>query len=406
MNFSYFEFVQVLAIAILAVMIIKTVVLLVFAYKHYKRKQTKKSNYTPLVTILSPCYNEEVVLENCVESLVHQTYKKIEVIIINDGSKDRTLAIANKLAKKYHVVKVIDKPNGGKASALNAGIKQAKGEIVVCIDGDTVFRKDTVEQLINSFRQDPTVDVVAGNVKLSNRVNITTNSQSVDYLTQLNLEKRTFDELQCFQVVSGCIGAFRKSALEAVGGYSTDTIVEDMDLTIALVKAGYKVVFNARAISYTEGPQNLKDFMTQRYRWSYGRYEVLNKYKHSLLNFKEGTLGMVGLPYSLLSPFTEIAGSILSFIFLGIAVMSGSVIVYAITFGLFLCAAIGICLFALRIDGYDERLSHSVWIISQALWFGYIINYIDAKAGIYYALGIKTRWNKLERLSGGKVLTE
>ncbi|KKS37389.1 MAG: hypothetical protein UU98_C0014G0011 [Parcubacteria group bacterium GW2011_GWD2_42_14] len=254
------------------------------------RKQFKTYSYSykniPIetnekVSIIVPAYNEEVVLENCISSLVRQSYSNLEIIIVDDGSKDKTLAIGEKLSTRYNKVTILSKANGGKAEALNFGIKNSSGSIVVCVDADSIFLSNTVENLVRSF-SDPEVMAVAGNVRIANRSSVLGNKQAIEYVTGLTLQRQAFAALGCVQVISGALATFRRKALEAVNYYSTDTLVEDMDITIAMAEKGFKVIYNPYAIAYTEGPSTWKDLRTQRHRWVYGGFQVLTKYAYML----------------------------------------------------------------------------------------------------------------------------
>ena len=392
--------------AVLGILTLKTMVLVTFSYKSYRKTPEKPKSAKqdqPFVSILSPCYNEGPTLVNCIVGLVNQSYKNMEVLIINDGSTDDTKAVAEKLALQYpRVVRLLNIPNGGKAKALNYGLKHAKGEIVVCIDGDTIFREDTVENLVSSFSE-PDVVAVAGNVRISNSNNLLTKNQSIEYITGQNLEKRTFSELNCVQVISGCIGAFRKDKVLEVGGYSSDTIVEDMDLTVTLAKKGYRVVYNPRAIAYTEAPTDIRSFMKQRYRWSYGRYEVLKKHWDMIFKREYGMLGMIGLPYYLISPWMDLAASLILISTFLIAVFTNNFIAYAINFGIFLIPLVSLILYVLYIDRIHNQNELPIYAIAQSLYYSYILNYVNVRAAIDHRRGVRATWNKLARSGTNKI---
>jgi poly-beta-1,6 N-acetyl-D-glucosamine synthase len=401
---------------------LKTIIFIIFSSKNNQRRKTNKQaiwdkdynykmknnnksdiSYNPLVSILSPCYNEGITLENCIKGFNKQSYKNFEVLIINDGSTDNTKEVGAMLEKKYpKMVRLINKKNGGKANALNYGLKQAKGEIVICIDADSVFKNDTISQLVMPFK-DPKVAAVAGNVRISNSDNLLTKNQSIEYITGQYLEKRTFSELDCVQVISGCVGAFRKSTLLKVGGYSSDTLVEDMDLTVTLAKNGYKIVYNPDAVAYTEAPANLKDFIKQRYRWCYGRYEVLKKHKGILFNKKYGRIGTVGLPYYLIMPWVDVVSSIILVFALVTAILTNNLLFYAISFGIFAVPFVLLILYIMYVDGIKEQKKLSLYAIVQSVYYSYLINYINVKAAVDHSIGIRANWNKFGRLGANKI---
>ncbi|MEO6721857.1 MAG: glycosyltransferase, partial [Ferruginibacter sp.] len=219
-----------------------------------KRKESKTVQLTavesPLVSVIIPAYNEEVNALRTITSLLQQDYPNLEVIFIDDGSRDKTYETVLNEFSDSEMVQVYTKPNGGKASALNMGISKATGEFVVCIDADTQLRKDAISQLMKKFisvkgnnsssvaEWDPMIAAVAGNVKVGNEVNMITRWQSIEYITSQNLDRRAFDLLNCITVVPGAIGAFRKEAVVKAGGFTMDTLAEDCDLTMRLHRLG------------------------------------------------------------------------------------------------------------------------------------------------------------------------
>ncbi|MHA2253958.1 MAG: glycosyltransferase family 2 protein, partial [Candidatus Kariarchaeaceae archaeon] len=218
-----------------------------------------------------------------------------EIIIIDDGSKDNTLEIAKSM-EEQHPISVISKPNGGKWSALNSGIGQAKGEIVVCIDADTILKRNAIELLIRHFNEDK-IAAVAGNVKVGNRNKFLTKFQAFEYISGLNIQRRSEAYFQKITVVPGPLGAFRKSILEKIGYYTGDTFAEDADLTLKILKAGYKITYEPRSIGYTEAPSTLLDVAKQRYRWYRGLLQAMNKHKNMIFNPKYGSTGFFMIPW-------------------------------------------------------------------------------------------------------------
>ena len=267
---------------------------------------------------------------------------------------------------------------------------------MICIDADSVFQNDTVEELVAPF-SDPDVAAVAGNARISNTGKVITKNQSVEYITGQNLEKRTFSELNCIQVISGCVGAFRKDRILEAGGYSPDTLVEDMDLTITLAKMGYKIVYNPNAIAYTEAPENLSDFMKQRYRWCYGRYEVLKKHKDMMFKKEYGRIGTIGLPYYLISPWVDVLTSAILASTLIVSILTNNLWLYAINFGIIAIPFVILTTYIIYIDGVKEQGKLPFYAVVQGLYYSYLLNYINIKAGIDYKRGVKANWNKLKR---------
>jgi cellulose synthase/poly-beta-1,6-N-acetylglucosamine synthase-like glycosyltransferase/peptidoglycan/xylan/chitin deacetylase (PgdA/CDA1 family)/spore germination protein YaaH len=251
------------------------------------------------VSIIVPGYNEEVTVIRTIESLLLTEYPVFEIIFVDDGSKDKTLQIVTEAYGNHPLVQVLTKPNGGKASALNFGITHAKYDHVICIDADTQLKTDAVYHLMRYFT-DEEIGAVAGTVKVGNAHNLITNWQAIEYITAQNMDRRAFDLLNSITVVPGAIGAFKKSAIFKSGGFTTDTLAEDCDLTMRILKLGYIVRNCDDAIAYTEAPETLNALMKQRFRWSFGVIQSFWKNKDALFNKKYKFFGMVGMPNILL----------------------------------------------------------------------------------------------------------
>jgi cellulose synthase/poly-beta-1,6-N-acetylglucosamine synthase-like glycosyltransferase len=195
---------------------------------------------------------------------------------------------------------VIRQPQGGKAAALNTGIAAASGEVIVVLDADTVLHPDFLDAVAPHFA-DPAVGAVAGNIKVGNRRSILARLQALESIVSLYIDRRTQDVLGVIAVVPGAAGAFRRAALVDVGGYPADTLVEDADLTIALLRGGWLVHYEPDALAYTEAPEGVADTLRQRRRWGYGNVEVLAKHSPSMLDPRAGRVGLLGLPWMLMS---------------------------------------------------------------------------------------------------------
>jgi len=252
-----------------------------------------------LISILIPAYNEAAVIASSVERLLASDYPHLEIIVIDDGSTDGTSGVVSARFRDDARVALITIPNGGKANAINTGLRQARGDVIVALDADTLFQPDTVSKLVRWFA-DPQVGAVAGNAKVGNRINILTRWQALEYITAQNLERRALAALGCITVVPGAIGAWRRTAIEEFGGFPTNTLAEDQDLTIAIQKAGHKVVFDSEAIAWTEAPATLRSLAKQRFRWSFGTLQCLWKHADVMGNPRHGTLGIVALPQVLI----------------------------------------------------------------------------------------------------------
>lgn len=261
-------------------------------YKDYKHPY---KDFTPPLSIIVPAYNEEVGATSTIASLLNQNYPDFEIVFVDDGSKDETYKRVKEAYGNHPQVQVLTKPNGGKASALNWGLKRCKHEFVVCIDADTQLDPNAIREIAKPFA-DPKVGAVAGNVKVGNQVNMLTKWQSIEYITAQNFDRMAFAYLNCITVVPGAIGAFRRQAIGSVGWYETDTLAEDCDLTMRIIRKGYLVAQNNKAIAITESPETLKQFLKQRFRWTFGVMQAFWKSKHVLFNRRYESLGWVAFP--------------------------------------------------------------------------------------------------------------
>lgn len=394
------SFFTILSIFLLFVLATKVAFFLVLSsLQHYRKKRISEKEVEgrrPFVSVIVPCWNEELTLENCVNSLVKQKYEEMEIIIVDDGSTDNTFQIAKELERSYREkVRLISKENGGKAKALNCGIEHAKGELVICIDADSVFLEDTVYELVKPFSGSPDLVAVGGNVKVGNRKKYLNKHQALEYIFGLGLQRRSFACLSCMQVISGAIGAFRKDKLLEIGGYSTDTLVEDMDLTVSLQKAGGRIDYSSNAISYTEAPENIKDFVKQRYRWTYGGFQVLRKHKDIIFNPKYGFLGLIGLPYFLIFTWVDV---VVSLLFIGALMRTILMADLISSLPFYLGMSIIQSLLIFRALIWDDENLRLVFLAPiESLWYNHLISFVTLKAGINYLRGQQTSWNRVTR---------
>ena len=249
----------------------------------------------PSVTVLIPAHNEESVIVQTMTSVLFSDSKDLRIIVVNDGSADKTGELLEANFSREPRVRIIHQVNRGKAAALSVAMSQADTEIVVTIDADTEIEPDAISKLVRHF-SDPKVGAVAGNVKVGNRSRWLTRWQALEYVTSQNMEKRAFDLLNCITVVPGALGAWRKKAIEAAGGITADTVAEDADLTIAIRRLGWRVSYDEEAIAWTEAPEKPGQLIRQRFRWTFGTLQSFWKHGDTLLRPKYGTLGWIALP--------------------------------------------------------------------------------------------------------------
>ncbi|MCE9599381.1 MAG: glycosyltransferase [Spirochaetia bacterium] len=343
------------------------------------------------VSILIPSYNEEKVLARTIESLQQSTHKKFEILVIDDGSTDKSIDVVKKLQKHDKRVRLITQANSGKSAALNFGMQKAKHEIVITIDADTIVMPQTITELASPF-QDPEVDAVCGNVEVGNVHNILTGFQSLEYITSQNFDRRAFDALNCISVVPGATGAWRRATVLAAGGYNTDTLTEDADLTLTMLRSGAKIVYAPEARARTEAPATVSTLASQRFRWSFGTFQCLWKHRSA---FFKGKLGWVALPnmffFQILFPALSPIGD---FVFL-LSILRGDIEAIAAGYVLFLFMDICGSLLAFTLERKPKRLM--LLVLIQRFFYRQFMYFITFKAMFAMLKGRRHGWNKLER---------
>src|SRR5258708_32929818 len=271
-------------------------------------------SFQPPVSVVIAAYNEEKVIVRTVQSVLNNGYENLEVVVVDDGSKDRTLAVLAEEFAGDARVQILTQPNSGKAGALNHGIRKSSNNILVALDADTIFREGTIEKLVRHFG-DEKVGAVSGNARVGNRKGCITRFQSIEYVCGFNLDRRALDLLNAITVVPGAVGAWRKDLIERAGGFTDDTLAEDTDITVAIRRLGYAIRYDEDAIAYTEAPESTRDLLKQRFRWAFGTLQAAWKHRDATFNPNYGFLGWVALPsiwifqvmLAALSPFAEIA---------------------------------------------------------------------------------------------------
>jgi poly-beta-1,6 N-acetyl-D-glucosamine synthase len=351
----------------------------------------------PLVSVIVPAYNEEVNAVSSLQNLLQTDYPNFEIIFVDDGSKDDTYEKVAGVFARHPKVKLFTKANGGKASALNFGIEQSEADYVVCIDADTKLKHDAVSQMMKHFLTDASEEIgaVAGNVKVGNEVNLLTRWQAIEYISSQNFDRRAFASLNAITVVPGAIGAFRKKAIEDAGGFTTDTLAEDCDLTIRILRAGYVVANENDALAFTEAPEKLKQFNKQRFRWSFGVLQTFWKHKDVLFNKKYGWLGWLAMPNILLFQYIIPAFIPLADFFMLVGLLTGNgskIFPYYIVFMLF---DAGISIIAFRME--KERISRLIWLIPQRLIYRWLMWRILYKSVRRAIKGELQNWGVLKR---------
>ncbi|MGW2637229.1 glycosyltransferase [Streptomyces sp. NPDC001348] len=347
---------------------------------------------TEPVSVLVPAYNEAKCIENTVRSLTASEHP-VEIVVVDDGSTDDTAGIVE--AMGLPGVRVVRQANAGKPAALNRGLANASHDLIVMMDGDTVFEPSTVGELVQPFA-DRGVGAVAGNAKVGNRDSLIGAWQHIEYVMGFNLDRRMYDILRCMPTIPGAVGAFRRTALERVGGMSDDTLAEDTDITMALHRDGWRVVYAEKARAWTEAPESVQQLWSQRYRWSYGTMQAIWKHRRALLDRgPSGRFGRVGLP--LVSLFMVLAPLL--------APLIDVFLLYGIVFGptrrtiaawLGVLAIQAVCAaYAFRLD--RERMTHLVSLPLQQILYRQLMYVVLLQSWITALTGGRLRWQKLRR---------
>ncbi|MEH7156017.1 polysaccharide deacetylase family protein [Neobacillus drentensis] len=361
--------------------------------KRYKETEIDPS-FIPLVSVVIAAYNEEKVICKTVDSILASDYPAFEILVIDDGSKDETAHIVLETYANHPLVHLIQKPNGGKSSAVNLGFKEANGEIVVALDADTLIAENAISLLVNHFKNE-NVAAVSGNVKVGNKGTLLTNWQHIEYVTGFNLERRAFAALNCITVVPGAIGAWRKSDVAEAGYYQEDTLAEDTDITLTLLRMGKTIEFEEKAYAYTEVPEDIRSLAKQRYRWVYGTLQCLWKHRSALFNKKHHSLGYLALPnmwlfqyiYQTISPIAD-----LLFI---IALFNPHPEKAAIGFILFYLLDLGTSLYAFRLEKESPKPLASLFL--QRILYKQLMTYVVVKSIFSAIKGVTVGWGKLKR---------
>lgn len=373
------------------------------------RTTVRPRDVDSLVSVIIPAYNEATVIAASIERILDSDYRRLEVVIVDDGSTDGTAAIVKAHFRKNPRVSILVIPNGGKANAINVGLAHTRGDIVVALDADTQFARDTISKLVRWFA-DPQVGAVAGNAKVGNRINMITRWQALEYITAQNLERRALSALDCVTVVPGAVGAWRREAIDRLGGFPTDTLAEDQDLTIAIQKAGYKIVFDDTAIALTEAPDTWSALARQRFRWAFGTLQCLWKHRDAMFRTQYGALGLVALPqvwlfqiaFSLLSPLADllflwqIAATVTDYFQHGDQFDSTNAEYMMSFYALFLFTDLSASVLGLVIEK-GEKWGLLWWLVLQRFGYRQLMYYVVVKSVVKAISGSSVGWDKLER---------
>lgn len=383
----------------LALLILRYFMLLWFSYlAQLENVAPSGGAFEPLVSILVPAYNEGAVIEASIRSLMTLDYPRFEIIVIDDGSSDDTYTKARAFEGEHGraTVRVLHQENGGKSRALNTGIGAARGDLVLCVDGDSALHPMSLRRAARHF-VDPSVGAAAGNVKVVNRGRLLGRLQALEYIEGLNMVRQAQGFFRVVNIVPGPIGLFRRRALERVGGYDHDTFAEDCDLTLKLLLDGWKIVYEPEAIAYTEAPESLLDLLKQRYRWTRGILQALRKHRRTLVDPRRGATVSASLWYmifeGILWPTMNVFGQVL---FVFVAVQYGTALPLILWWAQLTVLDLAAALYCVSVE--EERISLVPYAVLYRAFFTLTIDIAKLLATFEELLQLRMEWGKLDRL--------
>jgi cellulose synthase/poly-beta-1,6-N-acetylglucosamine synthase-like glycosyltransferase/peptidoglycan/xylan/chitin deacetylase (PgdA/CDA1 family)/spore germination protein YaaH len=367
---------------------------LAVAQKWRARHARFDDTFRPPVSVIIAAYNEEKVIARTVESILRNGYDDLEMVIVDDGSADATLAVLRQTFGGRPNIRILTQPNGGKSSALNNAIAHARHDLLIALDADTIFRAGTIEKLVRHFA-DARVGAVSGNARVGNRNGWITRFQSIEYIYGFNLDRRALDLLNAITVVPGAVGAWRKDLIVKLGGFGDETLAEDTDLTLKIRRTGFKIRYEQDGVAFTEAPEDTRGLAKQRFRWAFGTLQAAWKHRDALFVPKYGSLGFVALPsiwifqvlLSALSPFAEVA--------MIVALFAGNWRIVLMFYLAFFVLELLTGLMAYWLEG--EKPWDLSLLFFQRIYYRELMYYVVAKSLIYAVRGRVVGWGKLER---------
>ncbi|MGX5357781.1 bifunctional polysaccharide deacetylase/glycosyltransferase family 2 protein [Kocuria sp. KH4] len=376
------------------------VVLALIGHRRQRRREWPElaEEELPLVSVILPVFNEEPVVARTLAALRASDYPNVEVIAVDDGSTDGTLAVLEEAASSWPALRVISQPNAGKSVASNHGIMAATGEIVVTLDGDTLFEPQTIRMFARHFtapHRGRPVGAVAGHVKVGNRAGILTMWQSLEYISGICVTRMAESVVGAISIVPGACAAWRREALQAAGGYSHDTLAEDADLTMTLQQHGWAIVQENQAVAWTEAPMTVRGLAKQRLRWTYGNLQALWKHAAMLFRPRYGFLGMVALPYTALATLVPLVFLPLTVLMAVLNLAAGTWVPLAAFAAFVLAIHAVICVIAIRMVG--ESWAHLLIVPVYRVIYEPLRAYLLYASVLQALKGRMIGWYKPER---------
>jgi len=386
------EFFWAFMIVATGLVVMRTLVVIWLASR-FRRKV--RGDFAEPISIVMAAYNEGRVIAETLRALLASDYKgEIEVIVVDDGSRDETASQVKHVAHVDPRIRLLQQENRGKARALQRGLAAVHHGIVVFIDGDTQCQRDTLPRLLGPFT-DERVGAVSGHAKVGNLRTFIARCQALEYTCGFNLDRRAYNRWNCITVVPGAISAIRKGAIEQAGGLSLQTLAEDTDLTLSLHKHRQRIVYVPDAIAWTEAPESVRTLARQRFRWAYGTLQCLWKHRDMMFNWNYRALGWFSLPSIWFFQIILVAVTPMVDLFLLASLPFGAwraVMPFVITF-----LAMDVILATLACILEREPILRAWRILPMRLIYRPMLSYCIWKAILRAVKGAWVSWGKLER---------
>jgi cellulose synthase/poly-beta-1,6-N-acetylglucosamine synthase-like glycosyltransferase len=386
------EFVVLIFLSLLVVALVRVFGLWFLSIAYGFRRDSGVAP-TERISVIVPAYNEEKSISATIESLLSQDYDNYEVVIVDDGSKDRTF----ETAKRYEgtQLRVIHQDNRGKAEALNTGIRASSGPIVLTVDADTRLNGGALRALATRFASSPELGALSGNVKVDSPRGFLQRLQEIEYTTGIGLTRKGQSMLASVMVVPGPIAAFRKAAVEKVAYFSPDTFAEDFDITLAILKERYRVEYEDKAIAYTIAPKGMEDLLKQRRRWYRGMMQVLQKHEDMFFRKKYGAAGLYGIPYMWYDSVSPLVNMFLAFFAILAGLVTGDWAPILLGLGGYWLLQTLVSISAIALD--RERRLWQIALSPLLIFYSTFLDGIRSAAFIEEVLSLRMNWEKPAR---------
>lgn len=387
-------------IAATVLVVIRGLLVTVLAARHHRLGSSPRT-YAPPVSVVIAAYNEARVIRSTIDSVLDTGYAgELELVVVDDGSTDDTAAIVEEMAAANPCIRFHAQLNGGKSVALRTAVASAQHEILVFLDADTRFERGTIAALVGPLVEED-VGAVSGHAKVGNLRTFIARCQGLEYTCGFNLDRRAYTVWNCITVAPGAVSALRRSALEAAGGFSLDTLAEDTDLTLCLHRAGYRVSYAHDAVAWTEAPETFRTLAKQRFRWAFGTLQCLWKHADLIFNPEFGALGWFALPSVWFCQIILVAITPIVDVLLLFSLITGNAAAMGMFFLSFLAMDMLLAVVACRMD--DEPISNAWRILPMRLIYRPLLSWVIWSAILRAFKGAWVTWGKLERTASVEV---